>query len=168
MNNLTKYFILLILFIAFHFSQAQTAEHKLYDPSANAENDIEFSIKKAQKENKHVLLQVGGNWCKWCIEFNRFCKADAQIDSILNADFIVYHLNYSKENKNEKLLAKYGFPQRFGFPVFIILDENGNRIHTQNSSYLEEKQSYSKDKVFEFLKQWNRKSISPQTYQNKK
>lgn len=149
----------------FQLAWSQTAEHKLYNPTANAENDIKSAIKKAQQENKHMLVQIGGNWCKWCIEFNRFCKADAQIDSLLNADYIIYHLNYSKENKNEKMLAAYGFPQRFGFPVFIILDENGNRVHTQNSSYLEDHESYSKIKVMEFLKQWNRKALKPQTYQ---
>lgn len=143
-------------------------EHKLYDPSANAESDIAAAVKKAKAENKHVLVQIGGNWCKWCIEFNRFSKADPQIDSLLKANYVIYHLNYSKENRNEKKLAEYGFPQRFGYPVFIVLDGNGNKIHTQNSSYLEEKESYSKTKVMEFLKQWNRAALSPQNYQNLK
>ena len=161
--------ILFIFLITVQFSWAQNLlDHKLYDPLANAGMDINAAIKKAQQENKHVLIQVGGNWCKWCVEFNRFCKGDSQIDSILAKDFIVYHLNYSKENKNEKILATYGFPQRFGFPVFIILDEGGNKIHTQNSSYLEDHESYSKIKVFEFLKQWTKTAVSPDTYQIKK
>jgi thioredoxin-related protein len=163
-----KYVFAFVFSITFHILWSQTTEHKLYDPTANAENDLKNCVKKAQQENKHVLVQIGGNWCKWCIEFNRFCNADTQIDSLLKADFIVYHLNYSKENKNEKTLESFGFPQRFGFPVFIVLDEKGNKIHTQNSSYLEEKESYSKSKVMEFLKQWNRKSLAAETYLNKK
>ena len=43
----------------------------------------------------------------------------------MNANYVVYHLNYSKENYNAKLLTKYNFPQRFGFPVFLILDGEG-------------------------------------------
>ena len=164
-----KNFLFLYAFtFIFQFAWSQTAENKLYDPTANAQNDIESAVRKAKQENKHVLLQIGGNWCKWCIEFNRFCKADAQIDSLLKVDFVVYHLNYSKENKNEKMLEQYGFPQRFGFPVFVILDEKGNRIHTQNSSYLEDHDSYSKVKIMEFLKQWNRAAIAAKTYQFKK
>ena len=49
------------------------------------------------------------------------------------------------------MFAKYGYPQRFGFPVFIILDDKGNRIHTQNSEYLEEGKGYNKDKIAEFF-----------------
>ena len=145
--------------------EAQT-DTKLYNPSANAQNDIALIIKRAKVEKKNVLIQAGGNWCSWCIEFNRFCKTDGQIDSMLNKDYIIYHLNYSPENKNLQLLAKYGYPQRFGFPVFLVLDENGNRIHTQNSSYLEQGRSYNKHKVMEFLEQWNKKAIDPLAYKN--
>ena len=60
-------------------------------------------------------------------------------------------VNYSKENKNLAEMKKLEFPQRFGFPVFVILDSNGKRIHTQNSSYLEEGDGYSKKKVIDFL-----------------
>jgi thioredoxin-related protein len=140
-------------------------EKKLYNPSADADKDIAAAIVKAKAENKMVLLQGGGNWCSWCIEFARFCKADKKIDSVINASFVWYHLNYSKENENKKLFAKYGYPQRFGFPVFIILDGNGNRIHTQNSSYLEDgKKSYSKDKILEFLEAWTSNALNPKMY----
>lgn len=139
---------------------------KLYNPAAPAEGEIAAAIKKAKAEKKHVLIQAGGNWCGWCLEFNRFSHADQQIDSLLEADYIIYHLNYSPENKNTALMTKYGFPQRFGFPVFIILDENGNQLHTQNSSYLEQGKSYNKARVMEFLRGWNRIALNPASYKN--
>ncbi len=155
-----------LLFFSF-ISFAQNASPSLYNPSANATEEIAAAIKQAKVENKHVLLQIGGNWCKWCIEFNRFCKADAQIDSLLNTNFVVYHLNYSKENKNEEILKSLKYPQRFGFPVFVVLDADGNMIHTENSSYLEEGKSYSKDKIIAFIKNWNRAALLAETYEKK-
>jgi len=145
-------------------SYTQTTAPKIYEPTANAESDIAAAIKQAKAENKHVLLQAGGNWCSWCIEFNKFSQATGSIDSLLNKCFIVYHLNYSKENENKAIFAKYGYPQRFGFPVFIILDENGNRIHTQNSEYLEQGRGYNKQKVYEFLLQWTPQALSASLY----
>jgi thioredoxin-related protein len=144
-------------------SYAQT-DTKIYDPSANAENDIAALVKLAKIEHKNILLQAGGNWCSWCIEFNRFTHADGSIDSLLNKCFVVYHLNYSKENENKSIFAKYGYPQRFGFPVFIILDGNGNKIHTQNSEYLEQGKSYNKQKVLEFLLNWTPQALDPSLY----
>lgn len=136
----------------------------LYHPEENATAAITNAIQQAKAENKQVLVQAGGNWCVWCMEFNRFIHADAHIDSLLKADYVVYHLNYSKENKNLAVFEQYHFPQRFGFPVFLILNNKGELIHTQNSAYLEEDKSYSKEKVFNFLSDWNRAALNPATY----
>jgi hypothetical protein len=74
-------------------------------------------------------------------------------------------MNYSKENFNAKLLEKYGYPQRFGFPVFLVLDEEGKLIQTQNSWYLENgNKSYDRDKVIEFLTDWSLEALDPKQY----
>lgn len=159
--------IVIIFCLITHLSNAQTEESKLYHPGANAEKDIAVAVKKAKAENKYVLLLGGGNWCSWCIEFERFCKADPKIDSVIHAGFVPYHLNYSKENENKKTFAKYGYAQRFGFPVFIILNEKGKRIHTQNSEYLEDgKKSYNSSKVQAFLEMWSPHAVDPAMYGN--
>ena len=160
--------IIIVLFVSFLSVASFAQEKKLYEPNAGATADIEAAVKKAGAENKFVLIQGGGNWCKWCIEFARFCKADKQLDSLINSSFIWYHLNYSKENENKPVFAKYGYPQRFGFPVFIILNAKGERIHTQSSAYLEDgKKSYDKEKVMEFLEMWSPKALDPSQYEKK-
>src|SRR5206468_5606885 len=109
----------------------------LYKPYANVEQDVAAALVKAKKENKHVLLQIGGNWCVWCYRFNSFVQLDTSLKNILDKNYVLYHLNYSKENKNLDYLKKLGFPQRFGFPVLVVLDANGKQLHTQDSSLLE-------------------------------
>lgn len=159
--------LILLVSILFFSIASFAQEKKLYNPQADAAADIDAAVKKAAAENKLVILQGGGNWCSWCIEFARFCKADPQIDSLLNSSFVWYHLNYSKENINKPIFAKYGYPQRFGFPVFIILNAKGERIHTQSSEYLEDgKKSYDKKKVMEFLLNWTPKALDPSQYEN--
>jgi thioredoxin-related protein len=165
--GLNRFVLILSLSLFSAISYGQNSHKDLYNPNANAKDDLANAISKAKNENKHVLVQIGGNWCKWCIEFNRFCKSDSQIDSMIQADYVVYHLNYSKENKNLEILSQYGFPQRFGFPVFIVLNQNGDRLHTENSSYLEEGNSYNKARIMAFLKAWNPKALDPKSYDGK-
>ena len=43
----------------------------IYHPEANAKQDITDALAKAKSEGKHVFLQIGGNWCIWCIRFNK-------------------------------------------------------------------------------------------------
>ncbi|HYJ63424.1 MAG TPA: thioredoxin family protein [Parafilimonas sp.] len=162
-----KILFLVLSFFTCSFLNAQSTDTAhLYNPNADAAKDIAAAVKKAKAEHKFVLMQGGGNWCIWCKRFSLTVANDAKLDSIVNADFVVYHLNYSSENKNEKLYAKYGYPQRFGFPVFIILDENGNRIHTQNSEYLEEGKGYNKEKIAEFFEAWSPAALDPANYKD--
>jgi thioredoxin-related protein len=161
-----KLILLLLLSNTILLPRAQ--EVKLYNPKANAQKDIAAAIAEAKKENKFVLIQAGGNWCSWCIEFARFAKEDAKIDSVIKASFIWYHLNYSKENENKAMFAKFGYPQRFGYPVFIILNGNGERIHTQNSEYLENgAKGYNQQKVQNFLEMWSPRVLQPTIWGDK-
>ncbi|MBU3744060.1 MAG: DUF255 domain-containing protein [Sediminibacterium sp.] len=153
----------LFLLVIFTCVKLQAAD-SLYHPNANAQKDIAAAIAKAKAQNKHVFIQAGGNWCGWCIEFNRLVSVTTSLNSVLQNNYVVYHLNYSQENKNAAIFKAYGFPNRFGFPVFIILDANGKRIHTQNSSYLESGKSYDVAKVKEFLDSWTPRALQAGTY----
>ncbi len=146
-------------------AKAQTDSIHIYNPTENAQEGINNAVATAKQQNKHVLIQAGGNWCIWCLRFNKFTKNDVHIDSLLKADYIIYHLNYSKENLNKLVFEKYGFAQRFGFPVFIILDGDGKLLHIQNSVYLEQGNGYSEEKVLDFLNSWTRAAIDPKNYQ---
>jgi thioredoxin-related protein len=146
---------------------AQTSEVKLYNPDADAKTDIQNIVTKANAEGKHVLLQIGGNWCSWCVRFNKKVTENDTLKNALKENYITYHLNYSKENWNEELLADLGYPQRFGFPVFVVLDGKGNRLHTQSSVYLEEDKGYSTEKVLEFFNNWSTTAIDPDSYPSK-
>lgn len=155
--------LIAIVFTGTAFSQ-DMKNFKLYKPEENAEKKIEEAVKQAKAAGKHVLVQIGGNWCIWCARFNDYVTTDKSIDSLVTANYVVYHMNYSKENTNEKLLAKYSYPQRFGFPVFLILDDKGKLIHTQNSSYLEKDKSYDKTAVVGFFNDWKPAAFDPKQY----
>lgn len=155
-----------LLFLVLLFTTAAFTQEKptIYNPNANAKEDIQKAIAKAKAEHKHVLIQIGGNWCPWCIKFHKLATTETRIDSVIKADYIFLLLNYSKENKNLEVLKTLQNPQRFGFPVFVILDGNGKLIHTQDSGLLELDKEYNPFKVTRFLLQWNVKALDPNTY----
>ncbi len=134
---------------------------ELYDTARNAMADIDTAIHLAGTNNKHVLIQVGGNWCKWCIRLHYFIQSHPQLDSIITSDYVLIRVNYSKENKPAEAMKRLGFPDRFGFPVMVILDNRGNVLHIQDTYYLEQEDGYSEEKIKRFLLNWNRKAVHP-------
>jgi thioredoxin-related protein len=146
--------ILSLIIFSTTYLLAQTEAVNIYNPNADAREDIATAVKQAKAENKHVLLQIGGNWCPWCVKLHGFMAEDAQVDSLLKADYVRVMVNYSKENKNEEIMKMLGHPQRFGFPVLVILDQDGIRLHTQDSWFLEKDKFYDKEKLMHFLEMW--------------
>lgn len=136
-------------------AEEKTRLPKPYDPKADAEKDIQNLIAKAKKEKKNIMIQAGGNWCIWCLRFNNFVQTTPELKQIVDDNYLYYHLNYSPDNKNEKVFSKYGNPgDKFGYPVFIVLNKDGKQIHIQPSDVLEEGKGYSLDKVKDFLQKW--------------
>lgn len=132
---------------------------KPYDPKADAQADINKLIAQAKKEGKNIMIQAGGNWCIWCLRFNNFVQETPDLKKIVEDNYLYYHLNYSPDNKNEKVFAQYDKPgDKYGYPVFIVLNKDGKMIHVQKSDVLEEGKGYSKEKVKEFLSSWIPKS----------
>lgn len=144
-----------LLFICTQSFASDTTRTRLYNPAANVAKDIDALLVQAKKENKHLLIQVGGNWCVWCYKLNSFVNSDSSITNLIKANYVVYHLNYSKENKNLDYLQKLENPQRFGFPVLVVLNKDGRRLHTQDSALLEKGNGYDADKIKNFLAQWS-------------
>lgn len=85
---------------------------------------------------------------------HNYFQTDATVKEVLTSNYIVVKVNYSKENKNPDVLKTLENPQRFGFPVLVVLNSNGQRIHTQDSGLLESGDGYDPKKVIGFLKNW--------------
>lgn len=130
---------------------------KPYNESQDGDAKITELIQQAQKEGKNIMIQAGGNWCIWCLRFDNFVKTDSKLKQIVDDNYIYYHLNFSPKNKNEKAFAKYGTTEKIGYPHFIILDQNGKKLHLQESGIFEDGKGYSKEKVKEFFEKWTPK-----------
>lgn len=132
-------------------SEEKAALPKPYNPKEDAEKKLKTLTQKAEKENKKILVQVGGNWCIWCLRFHQFVQQTPDLKNIVDKHYLYYHLNHSPENKNEKILKSLGNPEKYGFPVLVVLDRKGKLIHTQDTSVLEEGKGYSLEKVKDFF-----------------
>ncbi len=157
--------ILSVIVIFFSFNLLAQQKTPIYNPQADANHQLDSVISLAKQQNKHVFVQIGGNWCPWCLRMHKFYTDDAEIDSIMFSDYVTLLVNYSRDNKNLDIMTQFGFPQRFGFPVIVILDTAGNVIHTQNTAYLEQDSGYSKGKFIDFLTHWNTNALDPKNYQ---
>lgn len=145
-----------LLFIVFLFAVnlfAQTEKkEKLFDPSRDPFEDLKVTVEEAGRSNKRIILDVGGDWCVWCHRIDAFMNSSEEIKSLLEMNYLILKVNFSKENKNEKFLSQ--FPAIEGYPHFFVLEKDGVLLHSQNTGELEKDKDYSKEKFITFLNKW--------------
>ena len=134
---------------------------EIYNPSADAMTDIKSAIALAKETDKHVFVKVGGNWCGWCKMYAKFTGADKDIMRVMEDEYVFVLVNWSTENKNPDAMSYLGNPERFGFPVFVIIDGDGKVLHTQDSALLEEGKGYNKKHIMRFLTVWTAGAVDP-------
>lgn len=163
-----KKVILSLLVVCFTLTiNAQTALKKVYNEDVNPIEQIEQAVVKANAEGKFVICQVGGNWCPWCLKFADFITNDSTISNLIADNFEYIHVNYNprrsqseeKQAQGIALMKRLKNAGRFGYPVFVVLDEEGAILHIQDSSFLEEGEGYNQKKVLRFFKNWTPKAV---------
>ena len=140
---------------------------KVYNDDINPMEQIDKAIAQANEQGKFVICQVGGNWCPWCLRFADFITKDEEIAKLVDDNFVYIHVSYNPRNstnetRDKAMLKRLGNPGRFGYPVFVVLNQDGNVIHIQDSSFLEEGKGYNKEKVLRFFKAWTPKAVNAQ------
>jgi thioredoxin-related protein len=131
-------------------SSAYTVD--VYDPKRSPEDDLKAAVAKAKPQGKHVLIQVGGDWCGWCHIMSKYFCENQKVAEALTKNFLIVKVKYSEENKNEEFLAKY--PHIKGCPHLFVIDSEGKLLHSQNTADLEEGRGYNEDAVLSFLAKW--------------
>lgn len=134
---------------------------KVYDEDRDPAEMLEQALEEARSTNRMVLAQVGGNWCPWCLRFAHLVRTNEEIAPQVKENFVYVHINVpkEKERRNYEVLKRLGNPGRFGYPALVVLNPEGQVLHIQNSSYLEQDKGYDTKKVQQFFQQWTLKAI---------
>lgn len=136
---------------------------KVYNEKRDPIAQIDSALNVAKETKRHVICQVGGNWCRWCLMFADFITKDNELSQFIKENYVYEHINYTRlqDPGSKRVAERLKNPGRFGFPVFVVLDSQGNILHYQDSSFLEQGEGYDKDKVLRFLKNWTPNAVKP-------
>jgi thioredoxin 1 len=137
---------------------AMPAGRDIYPPPEQAKADLAAALKTAAATHKRVLLDFGGNWCGDCIVLDNYLH-DAKNQPILEANFVMVHINVGKFDANLDLAEKYEVPLDRGVPAMAVLTEAGKLLYSQKQGQFESMRRMQSDDVTKFLVQW--KPVKP-------
>jgi len=124
-----------------------------FDPARAPQADLDKAIAAASAGRKRIILDVGGEWCSWCVYMDKFFFQNPSLRRIRDANYVWVKVNYSPENENVPFLKTY--PEIEAYPHLFILDETGKLLLSQDTSELEAGEGYNIRKFTTFLKAWS-------------
>jgi hypothetical protein len=127
-----------------------TVDH--YDKARNPAQDLAATIARAKAEKKHILVQVGGDWCGWCKRMSQYVETNERVRENIQQNYLIMKVTYDGEQKNEAFLSRY--PPIPGYPHLFVLDAEGNLLHSQGTAELEEGSGYNEQVYLAFLDKW--------------
>lgn len=142
------------LALAFVFSVTAFAQdiRSKFDPTRDAAKDVATAVANAKAQGKRVIVDVGGEWCPWCHILDRFVQSNADVKARVDAKCVWVKVNFSRENKNEAVLAKWSTVK--GYPHLFVVDADGKLLYSQDTGSLEAAKDYDKAKFMAFLKKY--------------
>ena len=132
---------------------AHAAPRNIYPDPAQAGADLAGALKTAAATHKRVLLDFGGNWCGDCQVLDIYFH-DASNLPILQANYVLVHVNIGMKDANLDIAKKYGVPLEKGVPALAVLSEKGTLLYSQKGGEFEAMRRMESSAVTSFLVQW--------------
>ena len=126
-----------------------------FDPLRDPAADLASAMETATKSGKRIILDVGGEWCGWCVYMDKFLYLNKPLTKFRDDNYVWIKINMSEENENKRFLS--AFPEITGYPHLFVLDETGKLLHSQDTAVLEKGEGYDLKKFTKFLTTWSLK-----------
>ena len=97
-------------------------------------SDYDSALKKAKKENRHVLLDfTGSDWCGWCIKLHKEVFDTEAFQAYAKDNLVLVEIDFPRKkslpedvaDRNRKLGQKF---EVRGYPTIWILGPDGTPV----------------------------------------
>ncbi len=140
----------LVLMLA---APSHALERQIYPDPEQASADLAAALKTAAAEHRRVIVDFGGDWCPDCQALDVYFH-DAANRPILEANFVLVHINIGHKDQNLALAARYGIPLDKGIPALAVLNRRGKLLYSQRAGEFEAMRHMDSSTVTAFLERW--------------
>jgi thioredoxin 1 len=146
-------FLALAAVLVLSAATARSAGRDIYPEPTQAKADLAAALRTAAQTHKRVLIDFGGNWCGDCQVLDLYFH-NAQNLPILEANFVLVHINIGHMDENLDIASQYQVPLDRGVPALAVLSDKGKLLYSQRAGEFEAMRRMDPAAVTSFLAQW--------------
>jgi thiol:disulfide interchange protein len=145
--------VILTSLLAFAALRAPGAERDIYPVPEQAKADLAAALAASAGNHKRIILDFGGNWCTDCRVLDLYFH-DSANKPLLDADYILVHVNIGRMDQNLDIVERYQIPLRKGVPALAVLGRHGKLLYSQKGGEFEAMRGMQSSAVTDFLLRW--------------
>jgi len=129
-------------------------EMQPYNESANADAVVNAAFKRAKKEHKLVLIDLGGNWCGDCIVLANLMELP-EMKRFVASHYEAVSVDVGRFDKNLQVPARFGITKRLeGVPSVLIATPDGKLVNEGHTAALADARDMTPQAIADWLAQW--------------
>jgi thiol:disulfide interchange protein len=125
----------------------------IYPDPGKAKTDLAAALQTAAANHRRIIVDFGGNWCTDCHVLDGYFH-DTANKPLLEADFLLVHINIGRLDQNLDLAKRYEIPLKKGVPALAVLDSDGKLLYSQRTGEFEAMRHMQSSAVTDFLAEW--------------
>ena len=133
---------------------ARAALPDIYPDAGQAATELAAALQAAAATHRRVIVDFGGNWCPDCHVLDTYLH-DETNRPLVEAHFLVVHVNVGQFDRNLDLAQRYGVPLKRGVPALAVLDADGRLLYSQAGGEFENMRGLKSAAVTRFLQHWS-------------
>lgn len=145
--------LVLAALLVFAAGSARSAGPRIYPDPEQAQADIAAALRYAAATHRRILLDFGADWCGDCKVLDIYLHDDKN-KPLIDASFVVVHINVGRFDANRDLAEKYEIPLKRGVPALAVLSEYGELLYSQKNGEFEAMRRMASSSVSDFLVHW--------------
>ena len=128
----------------------QAAREPIYETDGQGMQRVSQALYRARKDNKRVLLKIGGNWCGWCYKLHDTLHNEPNVHALLRNEYVLVMI----DNQADIAVIQHWKIQPQGYPYLAVLDSSGRKLTEQETGSLEIGAVHDPERVLAFLNKW--------------
>lgn len=131
----------------------QHPEAKPFDESANATEQLDTALDRAELTDKRVIVVMGANWCHdsrglagWFVQ-PRFA-------AMLEAKYEIVYVDVGHRDRNIDIARRFGLKSIKGTPTVLVLSSSGVLLNRKSAPKWRDAASREEDAIFAYFDQF--------------
>ncbi len=134
-------------------AEASHPEARPFEKSANATEQVDAALARAEIVGKKVIVVMGANWCHDSRGLAGWF-AEPRLAAMLAAKYEIVYVDVGQKDRNVDIAQRFGIKSIKGTPTVLVLSSDGALLNRKSAPKWRDAASREEDDIFAYFDQF--------------